>query len=60
MQNKGIIPNSDLHRNSIGLNSSVKVIDNLTVSSSINITTSGADNRPALGNRGANPLQVFV
>ena len=59
MQNKGVVPNSDLHRNSIGLNSSVKVIDNLTVSSSINITTSGADNRPALGNRGANPLQYL-
>ena len=59
MQNQGIIPNSDLHRNSISLNSSLKVVDNLTVSSSINFTNSGADNRPSIGNRGANPLQAL-
>ncbi|MCK5134685.1 MAG: SusC/RagA family TonB-linked outer membrane protein [Bacteroidales bacterium] len=58
MINKGMIPNSDLHRNSISLNSSVKLLDNLTVSSSINFTNSGADNRPA-GNRGANPMQAL-
>ncbi|MEN8226747.1 MAG: SusC/RagA family TonB-linked outer membrane protein [Bacteroidota bacterium] len=58
MQNKGVIPNSDLHRNSVSLNSSVKLLDNLTLSSSINFTNSGADNRPA-GNRGANPMQAL-
>jgi len=59
MQNKGVVPNSDLHRNSLSLNSSVKLLDNLKVSSSLNIATSGADNRPSLGNRGANPLQYL-
>ncbi|MEN8117238.1 MAG: SusC/RagA family TonB-linked outer membrane protein [Bacteroidota bacterium] len=59
MQNKGIVPNSDIHRNSISLNSSVKLVDNITVSSSLNIAVSGADNRPSLGNRGANPLQYL-
>ncbi len=58
MQNKGIIPNSDLHKNSISLNSSIKLTDKVKVSSSINFTTSGADNRPA-GNRGANPIQAL-
>jgi len=58
MQNKGVIPNSDLHRNSISLNSSYKVLDNLSISTSINYTSSGADNRPA-GNRGANPMQAL-
>ena len=58
MQNKGVVPNSDLNRNSLSLNSSVKLLDNLTVSSSINFTSSGADNRPA-GNRGANPMQAL-
>jgi TonB-linked SusC/RagA family outer membrane protein len=58
MQNKGMIPNSDLHRNTLSLNSSVKILDNLSVSSSINITNTGADNRPA-GNRGANPMQYL-
>ena len=59
MMNKGIIPNSDLHKNSLSLNSSIKVLDNLKVSSSINITSSGADNRPSTSNRGANPLQAL-
>lgn len=59
MTNRGMIPNSDLTRNSINLTSSVKVIDNLTVNSSINYTGSGADNRPA-GDRGANPMEPVV
>ncbi|MGD9555834.1 MAG: SusC/RagA family TonB-linked outer membrane protein [Mangrovibacterium sp.] len=58
MQNKGVIPNSDLHKHSISLNSSLKLNDRIRVSSSINFTTSGADNRPA-GNRGANPMQAL-
>lgn len=59
MQNKGIIPNSDLHKNSIAFSSSIKVHDKLKVSSNINFTTTGADNRPMTGNRGANPLQYL-
>ena len=58
MENRGVIPNSDLHKNSISLNSSIKLVDNLKVSSSINFTSSGAKNRPA-GNRGANPVQAL-
>ncbi|MCF6333017.1 MAG: SusC/RagA family TonB-linked outer membrane protein, partial [Draconibacterium sp.] len=58
MQNKGIIPNSDLNKNSISLNSSIKLTDKIKVSSNINFTISGADNRPA-GNRGANPIQAL-
>ena len=56
MSNQGIIPNSDLFRNSIGLNTSVQVARNLRVSTNINYTRSNSNNRPA-GNRGANPLQ---
>ncbi|MDP2337373.1 MAG: SusC/RagA family TonB-linked outer membrane protein [Bacteroidota bacterium] len=58
MQNKGVIPNSDLHKNSISLNSLVKITDKIKISSSINFTSSGAGNRPA-GNRGANPIQAL-
>ena len=58
MQNKGIIPNSDLNKNSISLNSAIKLNDKLKVSTSLNFTSSGADNRPA-GNRGANPIQAL-
>ncbi len=58
MENRGVIPNSDLHKNSISLNSSVNLVDNVKVSSVINFTSSGAKNRPA-GNRGANPVQAL-
>lgn len=58
MENKGIIPNSDLHKNSISLNSAIKLSDKVKLSSSINFTSSGAKNRPA-GNRGANPIQAL-
>ncbi|MCK5367290.1 MAG: TonB-dependent receptor, partial [Cyclobacteriaceae bacterium] len=58
MFSKGVVPNSDLKRNTFSLNSSVKLNDKLTVSSVITFNTSGADNRPA-GNRGANPIQYL-
>jgi len=58
MLSSGVIPNSDLHRNSLSLNSTVKLLDNLSISSSINYANTGADNRPA-GNRGANPMQAL-
>ena len=58
MQNQGVIPNSDLHRNTLGLNLSVNLTDKLTVSSIINFVSSGADNRPA-GNRKANPMKYI-
>ncbi len=59
MQNSGIIPNSDLHKNSIGINSKVKLLDNLSASASFNFVSNGADNRPSTGNRGTNPLQAL-
>lgn len=59
MQNQGIIPNSDLHKNSIGLNSTLRLTDKLSISSSINFVSNGADNRPSTGNRGTNPLQAL-
>ncbi|HTN69348.1 MAG TPA: SusC/RagA family TonB-linked outer membrane protein [Dysgonamonadaceae bacterium] len=59
MLHKGIIPNSDLNKNSISLNSTLKIIENLSFDSSINFSTSGADNRPSTSNRGSNPLQAL-
>jgi TonB-linked SusC/RagA family outer membrane protein len=56
MKNSGVIPNSDLLRNSLTLNTSVKVHEKFRLSSSLDFTKSGADNRPA-GNRGTNPMQ---
>lgn len=56
MQNRGIIPNSDLFRNTLNLNTSVKVSEKIRVSSNLDISRSNSNNRPA-GNRGTNPLQ---
>ncbi|RLD77566.1 MAG: SusC/RagA family TonB-linked outer membrane protein, partial [Bacteroidetes bacterium] len=59
MQHKGFIPNSDLHRNNLSLNTSYKVLDNLKVSSSINFANTGAKNRPSTTDKSANPLQAI-
>ena len=56
MTHSGLIPNSDLHKNSYGLSVSSKVWDKVTISTDINFNHSWADNRPA-SNRGTNPLQ---
>ncbi|WP_138484928.1 SusC/RagA family TonB-linked outer membrane protein [Dyadobacter bucti] len=56
MTNRGIIPNSDLFRNSLNLNSSVKLSKKVRVSTNIDFSRNNSNNRPAT-NRGANPLQ---
>jgi TonB-linked SusC/RagA family outer membrane protein len=56
MSNKGIIPNSDLFRNSLGLNTAVKAHEKVTLSTNLDFTRTNSNNRPA-GNRGANPMQ---
>ena len=58
MQHVGNIPNSDLNRNTIRLNSSARIFDNFTVNTSINYANQGANNRPS-GNRGTNPMEVL-
>jgi len=57
LNNWGIIPNSDFHRNNLSVNSNLKINEKLTLNTSININRTGADNRPA-GNRGTNPLEA--
>ena len=56
MIHSGLIPNSDLNKNSFSLAASSKLWDQLTISTDVNFNLSGADNRPA-SNRGANPLE---
>ncbi len=48
MRNKGIVPNTDLKRNSIDLNASYNLTPNLKVEGSIGIVESGSDNRPVI------------
>ena len=56
MSSRGLVPNSDLFKNSITLNASSKVHEKLTISTNININRSWSNNRPS-SNRGTNPLQ---
>ncbi|MEZ5043434.1 MAG: SusC/RagA family TonB-linked outer membrane protein [Saprospiraceae bacterium] len=56
MSNRGIIPNADLFRNNLSLSASILATDKLTISSNVNINTTGSNNRPA-SNRGTNPLE---
>jgi TonB-linked SusC/RagA family outer membrane protein len=56
MANKGIIPNSDMFRTNLTSSVALKVRENVTVSSNLNINRSWSNNRPA-SNRGTNPLQ---
>jgi TonB-linked SusC/RagA family outer membrane protein len=56
MSNRGIIPNSDLFRNSLNINSAVKLSKKITVSTNLDFSRNNSNNRPAT-NRGTNPLQ---
>lgn len=56
MQNKGIIPNSDLFRNTFNLAADIRSSKNFRISTNLDLSRNNSNNRPA-GERGANPLQ---
>ncbi len=56
MSNKGIIPNSDMYRNNLTTSATIKVRNNFSITSNININKSWSNNRPS-SNRGTNPMQ---
>ncbi|MET3879015.1 SusC/RagA family TonB-linked outer membrane protein [Chitinophaga sp. OAE865] len=57
MSNKGIIPNTDLYKNTLSLNSALQVNSKLSLSTNIDFSRNNSNNRAA-GDRGANPLQA--
>lgn len=57
MANKGIIPNSDLFRNTLNVNSTMRLRNSLTLGLALDASRNNANNRPA-GNRGTNPMQA--
>jgi len=57
MINKGIVPNSDLFRNTLNVNTTMRVRHNLSLGLSLDASRNNSNNRPA-GNRGTNPLQA--
>ena len=56
MSNRGLIPGSDLYRNSLSLNTGIRVSKAFRLSSSIDLSRTNSNNRPS-GERGTNPLQ---
>ncbi|ADB42568.1 SusC/RagA family TonB-linked outer membrane protein [Spirosoma linguale] len=56
MSSRGIVPNSDLFKNTLAINTSVRVNDKLTLSTNLDFSRNNSNNRPA-GERGTNPLQ---
>lgn len=56
MGNRGIVPGSDLHRNTLDLAFAVNANSKLRITSNINVSRNNSANRPA-GERGTNPLQ---
>lgn len=56
MQHQGIIPNSDLFRNTFGVNATIKSSKNFRLTTNLDLSRNNSNNRPA-GERGANPLQ---
>lgn len=57
MTNQGIIPNSDLFRNSINVNSEVYLSKRLSLGLNLDASRNNSNNRPS-GNRGTNPIQA--
>ena len=56
MTHTGLVPNTDLGKNTFVLSASSRAFENVTISTNVNFSNTGADNRPS-SNRGANPLQ---
>jgi TonB-linked SusC/RagA family outer membrane protein len=58
MRNNGLIPNSNLKRNSISTSTTFDITKAVKLSADLNVSRTGSDSRPATGNRGANPLEA--
>ncbi len=59
MQSRGVIPNSDFHKNGLNLSGTYDLSEKITLSTNFNIGKTYSNNRPA-GNRGANPLHALL
>ncbi|MCE7041901.1 SusC/RagA family TonB-linked outer membrane protein [Dyadobacter sp. CY312] len=58
MNNKGLIPNSDLKKNALSANATYEASKKVKLSTNLNFVRSQSDNRPSTANRGANPLEA--
>lgn len=60
LDQEGVIPNSNLTRNTISFNSTYKISDRLTASAAGSMVLQNADGRNATGYNNANPMQGFT
>ncbi len=60
MLHYGMIPNSDLKRNSLATVLAYELNKNVRLSTNINLSRSNADNRPTTSTRTANPLEAVM
>lgn len=58
MINRGLIPNSDLFRNSLASAVTYIINKSITLNTNLNLVRSSSNNRPVTSNRGANPLEA--
>jgi TonB-linked SusC/RagA family outer membrane protein len=56
----GTLPNTDLKRNTISLNSGYNLTDKLRADFAANYVKNKSDNRPTSGYNGQNPIQQFI
>ncbi len=56
----GTLPNTDLRRNTIALNSGYNLTQKLRADFAVNYVKSKSDNRPTSGYNGQNPIQQFI
>ncbi|MEO7293511.1 MAG: SusC/RagA family TonB-linked outer membrane protein, partial [Ginsengibacter sp.] len=59
LDNKGIVPNTDLKRNSFSLSGGAKMSDKISARAFINFINSSSTNRPAVGYGSENPMYTF-
>lgn len=59
LDNKGIVPNTDLKRNSFALSGTGKMTNKISARAFVNFINSSSSNRPGLGYGSENPMYTF-
>lgn len=57
MENSGVIPNTDLSRITVALNSTYNITDRFRATANFNVTQSGSDNRPIIDGGRTDPVR---
>ena len=60
LDQEGIIPNTDLERNTFGLNTTLNLTDKLTINANVNYVKSDSGNRPSLSYGTESIMYLFI